>query len=136
MPGILERERESLKSLVQALQVDITGLQKELSLNREEKSVALAKLEAEQTAHQTALSAKEREAEQHEKTKQRLIESNQSLAEIRVQLDNEKASALEKIELLNQARESLSLQFKTLAQDILEEKSKKFSDTLFERNQQ
>ena len=125
---VLERERESLKSLVQALQVDITGLQKELSLNREEKSVALAKLEAEQTAHQTALSAKEREAEQHEKTKQRLIESNQSLAEIRVQLDNEKASALEKIELLNQARESLSLQFKTLAQDILEEKSKKFSE--------
>ena len=50
---VLERERESLKSLVQALQVDITGLQKELSLNREEKSVALAKLEAEQTAHQT-----------------------------------------------------------------------------------
>ncbi len=125
---VFERERESLKIQLHDLQLELAGVQKELSSTREEKSFALAKLEAELSAHQKTQLAKEHEIDSHEKTKFRLNESNQSLAEVRIQLENEKSSAAEKIELLNQAKESLTLQFKSLAQDILEEKSKKFSE--------
>jgi len=125
---VLERERETLKAQLQNLQEEFTSVQKELGLSREEKSTALAKLESEQLAHDLTRRQKEREIELHEKSKLALNESNQALAQIRIQLDHEKSSAAQKIELLNEARESLTLQFKTLAQDILEEKSKKFSE--------
>ena len=125
---VLERERELVKAQLQNLHEDLANLQKDLGLCREEKSTALAKLESEQIAHDSARRQQERELELHEKTKQALNESNQALAQMRIQLDHEKSSAAEKIELLNQAKESLTFQFKTLAQDILEEKSKKFSE--------
>ncbi len=125
---VLEREREYLKSQIQVLQLDFANAQKEINQTREEKSIALAKLEAEQVAHRSTLSAKVLETESHEHTKGRLNESNQTLAKLSIQLENEKNSAREKIELLNQAKESLSIQFKNLAQEILEEKSKKFSE--------
>lgn len=49
-------------------------------------------------------------------------------AEAAAQLEAERNQNAEKIELLNQAREQLSLQFKTLANEILEEKTKKFTE--------
>ena len=125
---VLERERESLKSQLESIREEINSVQSELNKSREEKSIAIAQLHAEQAAHQLTLGAKEKEIHLHEISKQRLNESNQALVQARVQLDNEKSLAAEKIELLSQAKEALTLQFKTLAQDILEEKSKKFSD--------
>ena len=43
-------------------------------------------------------------------------------------LDAERKSAQEKLALLTSAREELSNQFKSLASDILEEKSKRFTE--------
>lgn len=54
------------------------------------------------------------------------------LAAQAVQLDAERSSAQEKIALLQEAREALAHQFKSLAGDILEEKSRRFA----EQNQQ
>ncbi|MCF4165334.1 DNA recombination protein RmuC [Zavarzinia compransoris] len=51
-----------------------------------------------------------------------------ALADLKARLEAERAQAQEKLALLSEARESLSNQFKTLANDILEEKSKKFTD--------
>ena len=126
--GVFEREREELKNQLQTLQLELTASQNLLSATREEKSFAIAKLEAEQGAHHAAINAREREIESLDKTKKLLNESNQFLAELRIQLDHEKSLSAEKIELLHKAKESLSLQFKSLAQEILEEKSKKFSE--------
>lgn len=50
------------------------------------------------------------------------------VAELRTRLDGERAQAAEKLALLDQAREALSNQFKALANDILEEKSKRFAE--------
>jgi len=49
-------------------------------------------------------------------------------ATLEAQLAAERAQSAEKIALLQDARESLGLQFKTLANDILEEKSKRFAE--------
>jgi len=50
------------------------------------------------------------------------------IAELDTTLNKERTQAQEKLELLNEAREQLSNQFKTLAGEILDEKSKKFTD--------
>ena len=58
--------------------------------------------------------------------------SAEDLAQLRTRADAERESALEKLQLLTEARTALSDQFKTLATEILEEKSKRFA----EQNQQ
>lgn len=49
-------------------------------------------------------------------------------ADLTTRLDAERQQAAEKLELLNEAKQTLSDQFKTLANDILEEKSKRFAE--------
>ncbi len=58
--------------------------------------------------------------------------SRAQVAALTMQLTQERNQSQEKIALLQNAREELTLQFKNLANDILEEKSKRFS----EQNQQ
>ncbi|MEP6504999.1 MAG: DNA recombination protein RmuC [Betaproteobacteria bacterium] len=58
--------------------------------------------------------------------------ANEELAQLRTRADAERESALEKLQLLTEAKTALSDQFKTLATEILEEKSKRFA----EQNQQ
>lgn len=50
------------------------------------------------------------------------------IAELHTRLDNEQRQSEEKLALLMVARQELSLQFKTLASDILEEKSRQFKE--------
>ena len=57
-----------------------------------------------------------------------LSQSRARQATLEAQLAAERSQSAEKIALLHDARESLGLQFKTLANDILEEKSKRFAE--------
>lgn len=57
-----------------------------------------------------------------------LAEARSRLAEREARLDAERRQADEKLALLTAARESLSDQFKSLANDILEEKAKRFTE--------
>ena len=84
-------------------------------------------------------SAAEAKAERLPQIEGRLIESEQQLhalnaqvATLTMQLTQERNQSSEKLALLQSAREELTHQFKNLANDILEEKSKRFS----EQNQQ
>jgi len=84
-------------------------------------------------------SAAEAKAERLPQIEGRLIESEQQLnalnaqvATLTMQLTQERNQSNEKLALLQSAREELTHQFKNLANDILEEKSKRFS----EQNQQ
>src|SRR5574343_306688 len=83
--------------------------------------------------------AAETKAERLPLVEGRLLESEQALnalnaqvATLTTQLTQERSQSAEKLALLQGARDELTLQFKTLANDILEEKSKRFS----EQNQQ
>jgi DNA recombination protein RmuC len=51
-----------------------------------------------------------------------------ALAEANTNLENERSHAIEKLAILNDAREQLSNQFKVLASEILEEKSRTFTE--------
>lgn len=84
-------------------------------------------------------SAAEAKAERLQQVEGRLIESEQQLntltaqvATLTMQLTQERNQSNEKLALLQSAREELTHQFKNLANEILEEKSKRFS----EQNQQ
>ena len=61
-----------------------------------------------------------------------LRRTSEELAQVRTRADADRAGAQEKLQLLTEARTALSDQFKTLATEILEEKSKRFA----EQNQQ
>jgi len=61
--------------------------------------------------------------------RQREVGLTRELATLSTELDNERRHAQEKIQLLTQARETLSEQFRNLANDILEDKSKRFTET-------
>ena len=52
----------------------------------------------------------------------------QELVEAKTNLENERQKSAEKLNLLTQAREDLSNQFKALASEILEEKSRRFAE--------
>ena len=64
-----------------------------------------------------------------ETLRQREVTLTRELATLSTELDNERRHAQEKIQLLTQARETLSEQFRNLANDILEDKSKRFTET-------
>jgi DNA recombination protein RmuC len=57
-----------------------------------------------------------------------LNELTEQLTQLRTQAEAEQKNSAEKLELLLQAKAALSDQFKTLANDILEEKSKRFAE--------
>lgn len=61
-------------------------------------------------------------------SEQRCIQQEIRLAELDTLLENERKNATEKLQLLEDAREELSLRFASLAQQIFEEKSARFSD--------
>ena len=75
--------------------------------------------------------AKQRLAEVQDRWQQTL-EENRSLAErqaaLAQELEAERRAAAEKLRLLEDARQQLTEQFKNLANDILEEKSRRFSE--------
>ena len=66
--------------------------------------------------------------QQREALSAQLSQSRTRQATLEAQLAAERAQSAEKIALLQDARESLGLQFKTLANDILEEKSRRFAE--------
>lgn len=133
-----EVERTSLAEQLKAASQEVAGLKMRL-MDTEERAQNL----------QTELDKASRECAQLiERTKRltELEESHQQLskerdsflhdqagfkatiAELNTTLDMERAQGQEKLALLNEAREQLSNQFKALANEILDEKSKKFTE--------
>ncbi|MCX7068201.1 MAG: DNA recombination protein RmuC [Methylococcales bacterium] len=110
----LEAEQAQLKQILADLREKIGASettinhQAELiqSLAQEKDNLAVSKTEL--TRHQQQLTAR--------------------VAELSTQLESERAQSGEKIGLLNEAKAELSNQFKAVANDILEEKSKRFTE--------
>jgi DNA recombination protein RmuC len=59
---------------------------------------------------------------------QNIADLREQLAHVKSQLEGERSASNEKLALLTSAREELSNQFKSLANDILDEKSKRFTE--------
>jgi len=124
----LEVERASLLAELQHTRVQAEGWREALDTARDERAQL-----AERAARVPGLEAQwQEQAALTQTVRQQLAETQSQLAGQTIQLDAERRSAQEKLQLLGEARESLTHQFKSLANDILEEKGKRFA----EQNQQ
>ena len=93
----------------------------------------MAIVQAQLQAREAELQSLGEERERLEAARTELAESNTRLREqlsaLQTELSHEKRSFSEKLGLLENAREQMSLQFKNLANEILEDKSKRFTAT-------
>lgn len=102
-------------------------LQRQLSDLREKIGVAESSVESKQ---QQIARFEAELSELNAKRDQLLVEHGKlgtDLAETRTMLDAERSQTAEKIALLNDAREQMSVQFELLANNILEDKGKRFA---------
>jgi DNA recombination protein RmuC len=111
-----DRENES-KTRITELDARLTGLNAELKTAVEEKG----RLQAEATR------VEETRKELEAKTKAEL-ESAARIRELETDLKNERQNVAEKVAFLEEAKTALSNQFQALAGDILDQKSKSFSE--------
>jgi len=127
----LEEKLASVFQQLETTRVELAASEDRLEQSRETQ----ARLEADKAAlNQTAARVSELEGrlEKRHSEIDRLGAVNLSLekklAEVSTQLEGERRQAEEKIALLNDARERLTNEFKVLAERILEEKGKTFSE--------
>jgi DNA recombination protein RmuC len=138
----LAQLRERLRATEQAAAV----LQAELDTARQESAATRAQVlraaASEAQKNQLVASLSERVADLEQKARDTAAQldarnvalqtAHAELAHARTRADAERASAQEKLQLLTDAKTELANQFKSLANDILEDKAKRFA----EQNQQ
>lgn len=95
---------------------------------RETSSRLAAEIKAEQDALTQLRNELTTEKSERSKAEQKVGELNKENAELTTRLDAERSQAEEKLALLQAAKEELSNQFKTLANEILEDKAKRFTE--------
>jgi DNA recombination protein RmuC len=95
---------------------------------REGFSATSTELKAEREALAIVRDDREVEKTLREQAQAEAAQLRTKSAELKMQLDAEQKQTGEKLELLHEAREALSSQFKSLANDILEEKTKRFTE--------
>lgn len=110
----LEQENGRLQSTVAALREDLGRIQ--------------AELQAEKEAHALVRSQAAQTQEQLERAQLEVSSHQVQLSELTTRLESERTQSEEKLALLLEAKDALSNQFKSLASDILEEKSKRFTE--------
>ena len=124
----LEAERASLLAALQQARLQSDGWREALDAARDERAQM-----AERAMRVPALEAQAHEqAVQMQAASVQLAALQSQLAVQAAKVDAERRASAEKLQLLQEARESLTHQFKSLANDILEEKGKRFA----EQNQQ
>lgn len=95
---------------------------------REDSGRIIAELNAERETLNLMRAEFQTEKAQREQAEARIGKLSSELTEVNTQLAAERNQAEEKLSLLLDAKEQLSNQFKSLANDILEEKSKRFTE--------
>jgi DNA recombination protein RmuC len=134
----LAQARERLRAGEQS----VVALQAQVELARSEAAAARSEVlraaasEAQKNQHVVSLS--ERLADLEQKAREAAAQldarnvalqtAHAELAHARTRVDAERAGAQEKLQLLTDAKTELSNQFKALANDILEEKAKRFAE--------
>lgn len=95
---------------------------------REASGRVAAELKAERDTLTQMRSDWQGEKSLREQAQSKVSELTAELAELSTRLDAQRSQAEEKLTLLLEAKEALSNQFRSLANDILEEKSKRFTE--------
>lgn len=121
-----------LEGQVAQLMASLTMRSRELTESRESSGHLLGRLTAELDAERSVLASIREEFDKTKAEKQSFerdaVRLADELTEIRARTHAERQSSEEKLALLQDAKEALGNQFKTLANEILEEKSKRFTE--------
>ena len=128
----VQADLERARAETQAVRQDLDASRAEVlraAASEAQKHQLVASLDDRVAALQRDLAAA---ADQAGLRAKELQAAHAELTQVRTRADAERASAQEKLQLLTEARTALSDQFKTLATEILEEKSRRFA----EQNQQ
>lgn len=124
----LEAARAALADTKSRNEEDEADLREALGTVQSKLSAANADLRA-KTEEAEGLKADLLKAREQREEAQRLLgEARVALTDMRSRAEEERKASAEKLALLQEARTQLSDQFKALAADILEEKSKSFSE--------
>ena len=127
----LDAENERIAPLVEqvsVIELDNSRLQASVAALREDTGRVQAELQAEKDAHAIVQADAVDKREQLERAHGELTSQKSQLAEVTTRLESERQQSQEKLTLLLEAKEALANQFKSLASDILEEKSKRFAE--------
>lgn len=137
----LDQARDDLAKLTErasripGLEAKLTEAEQTLATTRQQAAdlrEASGRLAAELKAERDSLTQMrsdwQTEKSQREQAESKVSALTTELAELSTRLDAERTQAAEKLALLLEAKEALSNQFKSLANDILEEKSKRFTE--------
>ncbi|MDF7676948.1 DNA recombination protein RmuC [Neisseriaceae bacterium ESL0693] len=124
---IAETENRQLPALQNALREQQQHNQT-LSQQLQDHGQALAVAQQQITHWQQRQQEWQLQDEEQQQLQQELVQTKLDNSRLYTQLKQQQETHTEKLALLTEARETLSQQFKTLANDILEEKSRKFSE--------
>ncbi|NNM52692.1 MAG: DNA recombination protein RmuC [Pseudomonadales bacterium] len=106
----------------------MTELRRESAELREVAGRLSAEIKAERDVLAQLRTQHRDELARRERAEAQVSQLGHDAAELRTRLEGERSQAEEKLALLQDAKESLSLQFKNLANEILEDKSKRFTE--------
>lgn len=126
--GLVRGDLAQVKLALEAAEALVGSLNAQLTELRETNGGETARLTAEREAHGLVRAELALEKSAHESAAVDVGRLNGELTELRTKLDAEREGAAERLTLLMNAKEALTDQFKSLATDILEEKSKRFAE--------
>lgn len=111
-----------------SLEDETTRLQNGIAAIREDVGRMQAELQGEKEAHSKVKGEWASLKQDYDQSVALASAQQSQLMELTTKLDAERQQSQEKLSLLIEAKEALSNQFKSLASDILEEKSKRFAE--------
>lgn len=117
-----------LEGRIRQLEEASSTSSRELASLKESIGRVSAELKAERDLANTTRSELEIERTHSAAAQKTIGQLSVERADLITRLETERQQAAEKLQLLNEARQSLSDQFKALANDILEEKARKFTE--------
>lgn len=117
-----------IESKLTETEVVLADAQRQAADLREDSGRIVAELKAERDALASAKFELQTERSDRERADAQVSKLTTELAEMSLRLTSEQEQSGEKLALLLQAKEALTDQFKNLANEILEEKSKRFSE--------
>jgi len=126
--ALVREELASVKLALENAESTAQRLIQQLAELRELNGGETARLEAEREAHALVRRELAMEKAGRDSADIEVGRLNGELTGLRTKLDAEREGATEKLALLLNAKEALTNQFKSLASDILEEKSKRFAE--------
>ena len=117
-----------VKDGVKSLSVELNTLRESITNLTADKKALESRLDEREKLINSYLSQIEGSKNEFKELNQRIIQDEKLISELKTTIDKDRELSEEKLSLLNEAKEKLSVEFQNLGNKIFEDKSKKFTD--------